>query len=232
MGLKSTLRTVAGIAAGGAALGAAYLAVIRPWFLRWGATEDEVLLSLPGDELVADAPYESTRAITIAAPVDAVWPWLAQFGQGRGGLYSYDWLENLLGCDIHSVDRVIPEYQDLKVGDTVRLVCENYPVPLVFEVARVEPGQHLVLRTPGDPTANIEAGFPDASWAFVLQPVDPDTTRLIVRWRADYKQGDLAVALWNHYGIEPVHFIMEQKTMRGIKERAEKLAAGQIPAGA
>ena len=91
--------------------------VLRRRYLRWGATDEEVQAGLPGDETLPDADLVATRAITIhAAPMD-VWPWLTQMGQGRGGLYSYDWLENLIGCDIHSADRIMPKWQHIKVGD-------------------------------------------------------------------------------------------------------------------
>src|SRR5690349_9989833 len=81
-----------------------YIALVRPWHMRWGATDDEVRRPLPGDELVARPKALATHAITIRAPAAEIWPWLVQFGQGRGGFYSYDWLENLFGCDIHNVD--------------------------------------------------------------------------------------------------------------------------------
>lgn len=222
MGKTSCCRLWLPAALAAAAL-AAYPLALRPSFLRWGATDEDVVRPLPGDHFVKDPPYQSTRAITIRATADRVWPWLAQMGQGRGGLYSYDWLEKLVGCDIQSVDRIIPELQELRVGDKVRLVPEDYPVPLAFDVAEIEPGRALVLRTPGDPATNVAAGFPDASWAFVLEQLENGTTRLIVRWRADYKRGDAMAALWNHYGVEPVHFLMEQRMLRGIKERAERV---------
>jgi hypothetical protein len=86
-------------------------AVIRKRSLRWGATDDQQHQPMPGDELLARADLQSTRAVTIHAPADEIWPWLAQLGQGSGGLYSYDWLENLLGCHIHSSDVVLPQWQ-------------------------------------------------------------------------------------------------------------------------
>src|SRR5215207_9703255 len=113
-------------AAGAAVIGsaAAYLLAIRRWQLRWGATDEEVDATLAGDHLIANPDLMSTRVITVHAPADQVWPWIAQLGQGRGGFYSYDALENLVGCDIHSADRVVPQWQDLKVGDQVKLAPE------------------------------------------------------------------------------------------------------------
>ena len=101
-----------------------YILLARPRQLRWGATDQERDDSLPGDELVANADLSATRAITIRASADQVWPWIAQLGQGRGGFYSYDFLENLIGCDIHSADRIVPEWQHVAVGDEVRLAPE------------------------------------------------------------------------------------------------------------
>ena len=99
-----------------AAAGAVVAGVLRPRYLSWGASDEECAGALPGDELVPHADLAATRAVTIAATPEQVWPWIAQMGQGRGGLYSYDALENLVGCDMHSADRVVPEWQDVAVG--------------------------------------------------------------------------------------------------------------------
>jgi len=112
-----------------------YAFALRPWMLRWGTTREEAGRALPGDELVARPRYQQTHAVTIQAPPARVWPWLAQLGQGRGGLYSYDWLENRFGCDLRSADRIRPEWQRLEAGDTVRLVPEDFPAPLWLRVA-------------------------------------------------------------------------------------------------
>lgn len=200
------------LALGAAALGALYVWVIMPWHLRWGATEAELRRELPGDNLVAQPRMGYTRAITIDAPALAVWPWLAQIGQGRGGLYSYDWLENLAGCDLHSADRIVAEWQ-LSAGDLVRLGPEGYPY---FTVVSAEPGRALVLRAAGAP--------PDtSSWSFILDPVDMATTRLIVRSRGDYTPTVLNAFMWRAM-VEPLNFIMERKMLYGIKQRAERHA--------
>lgn len=97
-----------------------YRRFLREPILTWGATSDEAARRLPGDELLADADLVATRAITVDAPASAIWPWLAQMGPGRGGAYTYDWIENLLGIGIHSVDRVVPELQQqLEIGDVM-----------------------------------------------------------------------------------------------------------------
>jgi hypothetical protein len=193
------------------ASGFAYWLKLRPWYNRWGATDAELAQALPGDEIVRRLRTQSTRAITIAAPMSAVWPWLVQLGQGRGGLYSYDWAENLVGCDIHSADQIIPELLDLKVGDVIRLGPPGYPS---FPVADIIPGRALVL---GDVDPKLGAH----SWTFYLQPIDEQTTRLIVRSRGDYPSTLSNFLIWQII-TEPLHFVMERKMLQGIKWRAEK----------
>jgi hypothetical protein len=137
-----------------------YALALRPWLLRWGATSDEVSKSLPGDPLVPQANSTATRAITINAPPERVWPWIVQIGQGRGGLYSYAWLENLVGCDIVNAETIHPEWQDLKAGDAVRLHPKMPGIPVTI----VERNRALVLGGKGIPEQHI----PLVSWAFVL----------------------------------------------------------------
>src|SRR5450755_27398 len=133
-------RYVAGVSAIGIAA-ATYILFARPWHLRWGASAQECDVSLPGDDLIVSPDLTATRAITVRASAGQVWPWIAQLGQGRGGFYSYDFVENLAGCDIHSADRVVPGWQDIKIGDKINLA------PAVgLDVAALEPGRSLVLR--------------------------------------------------------------------------------------
>jgi len=197
-------KLVAGAISSVAAL-SAYAFLIRPWHLRWGATDEEVNMPLPGDEFVGDPKLNATHAITINAPAADVWPWLVQLGQRRGGFYSYTWLENVVGCDMHNANRIVPEWQDLKVGDEVWL----HPKAPPLRVLAIEPGRAIVL---------------EKCWSFVLHPIDENTTRLIIRGRGefnpDFKNGLLNLLLWR--GIfEPAHFIMERKMLLGIKQRAE-----------
>ncbi|HEX3622582.1 MAG TPA: hypothetical protein VHT97_09720 [Acidimicrobiales bacterium] len=206
-----------------AAAAAAYTFVLRPRFLHWGATEAEVDQPLPGDELVGAPRYTTTRGVHVVAGAGRVWPWLVQMGQGRGGLYSYDWLENLVGVKMHSGNVVAPEHQQLAVGDAIWLVPRDAPVPLRLKVAVLDPGHALVLQTPREPDEVIE-GFAVATWAFVLTPSPGGGTRLLVRWRADYKP-TVVSTLASHYLLEPVHFVMERKMLLGIKARAEALTA-------
>jgi hypothetical protein len=201
-------------AAGAAVIGtavAAYILLVRRWQLRWGATDEECDAALPGDDLIPNPDLLATRAITVHAAADQVWPWIVQLGQGRGGFYSYDALENLVGCDIHSADRVVPQWQDLKVGDHVKLHPE-----VGLAVALVEPGRALVLRG-GVPMGAAQPPY-DFTWAFVLREQPEGTTRLLVRERYAYTQR------WASWLVEPVAvvaFVMSQRMLRGIRDRAE-----------
>ena len=190
-----------------------YPAAIRPWFLRWGATQAETALKLPGDPLVAEPNSTSTRAITIGGPCERVWPWLVQIGQGRGGFYSYTWLENLFGCRIRNAETIHAEWQDLKPGDSVCL----HPGAPGLEVAEVERDRCLVLGGAGLPEKNM----PSVSWAFVLRKVEGGATRLVVRWRSR-SPVTFGALLANKYLLEPIHFTMERKMLLGIQARVER----------
>ena len=197
-------------ATAGAAL--AYVLFGRSRQLRWGATEGDPIEALPGDDLIPDSDLTATRAMTVRAATDEVWPWIAQLGQGRGGFYSYDVLENMVGCDMHSANGIVPEWQDVTVGDEVKLHPE-----VALEVAAVEPGRSLVLRG-GVPMGNTPPPY-DFTWAFVLREQPDATTRLLVRERYGY------TARWAPLLVEPVaaiSFVMSQKMLRGIRDRAER----------
>jgi hypothetical protein len=203
-----------------AVIALAYWIFVRPWHLRWGTTDVEVEGTLPGDDLLRDPNSEVTHAITIDAPVEDVWPWLVQIGQGRGGFYSYDVLENLVGADIHNADRIVPEYQDLEAGDTVRLAPENYPVQTpesAPEAVVVEPERAVVLQPPSP--------SPRWTWAFVLHPMNDGMTRFVVRMRTRGKR-TLRGKVADYLFWEPAHFVMERKMLLGVKRRAESSAYG------
>ena len=209
---RTALR-VGGIAAGGLALTGS-LAVLtypgwRPWCLTWGATGDEPARMLPGDELLERPDLVSTRAISITAPPSAVWPWLAQMGSGRGGLYTYDWIENLLGLHMHSVDVVLPQFQEIKVGDAQRL-GQSGPI---LRVAAADPESALVLRSDDG----------NWVWAFCLVS-DGAETRLISRNRIATPGGSWPSRVLYRYVMEPGSLVMERKMLLGIKERAERPA--------
>ena len=212
MSKKSNSLFVAG-ALVGAALAPAYVGLILPWHRRWGATKAEVERSLPGDEIVPQPKMTSTRAITIEATPDQIWPWLAQLGQGRGGMYSYETLENLAGCDIHNADHILPECQNLQEGDEIRMGPEGYPF---YTVAEMQPERALVLRG-HDPQTKAPG---PASWTFVLERQPDGSTRLISRQRSDYEPGPANFVMWRVF-TEPVSFIMEQKMLRTLKQRVE-----------
>ena len=193
--------------------------ITRPWYSRWGANDKEVEMTLPGDDIVPKPELVSTRAITIQAPASAVWPWLVQMGQGRGGLYSYERLENLVGCDMHNADRIIPEYQQLKKGDKVRLVPEGRDP--YFLVTAVEPDRAIILGGDDPPT----------TWAFIIESIDRNSTRLIVRWRQDYEPTLGNIVAWR-FVTDPITFVMERKLLQGIKARVEAAASnGQYEGG-
>ena len=215
MTLRKILTGALSLGAAGIAAAGAYEFFIRPWHMQWGATPEEATQPLPGDDLVANPKQITNRSITIRTSADRIWPWLAQLGQGRGGFYTYDWMENLAGCDIHSADRILPAYQQLSVGDRVRLGPEGYPF---YTIAAIEPGRALLLRADAPP--GEEAPI-DETWLFYLDEVAPDRTRLIVRDRRDYEPTPGNFVMWRVI-VEPLHFIMEQRMLAGIKERAEK----------
>ena len=203
--------------------GLGYYGFLRPWMLTWGSRAEERRKALPGDDFVVTPRSTSTRAITISAPVDLVWPWVAQMGQGRGGLYSYDALENFFGGDVHSVDHVIAELQDVSVGDTIRLAREGYPLNLgfTFKVAFVHPPKVLVLHSPGTREECFAAGLPFTTWALIAERVDDRTTRLISRWRTDSKPSVKGFFWWQLGPTDLVEFVMERKMLKGIRRRAE-----------
>jgi len=212
----------------GLAVGASlalYHVMLRPWQLDWGAKQAELGRALPGDELVRGVTYQTTRAIPIRAQAAEVWPWLVQIGYGRGGFYSYDWLEKLSGLTVASAEQIVPEFQNLAVGDKVHIAPET---PL--RVTRLEPKRILVLHAimnpftaqPVDPEDPAPGPIMNWSWAFLLNELGDGTTRLLIRVRANYRPGWLAPLVYTI--LEPAHFVMERKMLLGIKERVEETA--------
>ena len=194
----------AGVLTGTAAL---YRGLLRGPILNWGSTTVEAGRRLPGDELLEDADGIATRAITIDAPASAVWPWIAQMGPSpRGGAYTYDWIENLLGLNMHSVDRVLPEFQRPQVGDGF-----GYG-PNKMSFKRVEPGHVLA-------TQSADGNW---VWTFVLEERGGGTTRLISRNRFRLPRLKDKIGM---IPMEPASLVMERKMLHGIKQRAERLDA-------
>jgi hypothetical protein len=204
-----TLAAIAGIAAAALVAEPLYRRHLRERVLTWGATPEEAARRLPGDELLDPADLVATRAITIDAPPSAIWPWLVQMGPGRAGAYTYDWIENLFGLDMHSADRIVPEWQQLSVGDVQR-APKGGPV---MRVEILEPERVLSTRS--------EAG--DWVWTFALEP-SAGSTRLISRNRIAMK-GAAAGQRLGMLVMEPGSLLMERKMLLGIRERAERLWA-------
>ena len=173
--------------------------------LTWGATAEEAARGLPGDELLEPADIVATRAITIDAPASAVWPWLVQMGPGRGGAYTYDWIENLLGLNMHSVDRVLPEFQHPQVGESIGYGKNR------MSYAIIEP-EHVLS------TRSADGNW---VWTFVLSEHD-GRTRLISRNRFRLPRLRDRIGM---LPMEPASLVMERKMLAGIKQRAEHLAA-------
>lgn len=230
MRLRKLAKLAGGLVAAGIAVAAAYGLIVRPWHLRWGATESEVARALPGDGLVPSPKIAATHAITIRAAAAQVWPWIVQIGRGRGGFYSYDWIENLMGLKIRSADRVLPEFQKLKAGDVVPFEPGGHGPP----VAAIEPNRYLVLGGRVDATNGAAFGVtrPDdafvCSWTFFLEPAGDHATRLIERFRLDYRPGPRNTLFYRAV-LEPGSFVMQRKMLLGIRERAERLAAAAPP---
>ncbi|CAN5442262.1 hypothetical protein BH10BAC2_BH10BAC2_36340 [soil metagenome] len=174
----------------------------RPLHKNWGATTAEINMKLPGDDLISSDRIVSTHAITIHAPKEKIWPWIAQTGQNRGGFNSYYWLENLFGAKMENATTVHHEWQNPEPGDTV-YYGRNQGYAIVSMAKRNE---YYYL----------------SGWTFYLQPVDENNTRLNVRYPSmEVRQSHLMKIYY--YGLfEPLHFIMESGMMMGIKQRAER----------
>jgi hypothetical protein len=189
----------------------AYALAYRPWQLRWGATADEVAAELPGDELLPHAVWEATRAVDIEARPEDVWPWLVQMGaHPRAGWYSYDWADN---GRIPSASEIRPELQELAVGDVLPMTAGSTSG---FTVEAIDPGRALVLRSQ-DEDGTVTA-------TFVLKPVGAGTSRLVhrVRFRVRPTPRGVAFAVM----MDVSDFIMSRRTLLGIRDRAQRRAAG------
>ena len=202
----------------------AVLVVTRRWHQHWGATDEEIIHPLPGDDLIGSSKLDSTHAITIAAPAERIWPWLAQMGyQDRAGTYSYDLFERSTG---RNLDRIDPDIPPLAAGGTMPF----YPgAPMTVAVA--DPPKALVLWqvTSGGKAIDPAGPWGDDhvawSWAFILEPVDAATTRLLVRMRVGYQPA----AKWAPFMwllVEPAHFIMGRRQLLGLRERTEATNRG------
>jgi hypothetical protein len=190
-----------------AAAWAFYFAALHPWLMNWGATPAEQQMALPGDDLLPDPSHRFTRAITIQAPASAVWQWVVQIGQERAGFYSNTWLENLTGANIHNADAIHPEWQQRKLGDRVLLARPDlfggfFAHGAETRIVALEP-YRLIANIPG---------------RFVLLPIDGGATRVLLR---EAVPSTFTGRLFNSLAWDPMHFVMQQRMLRGIEERAE-----------
>ena len=183
-----------------------YSPPVRRWSLTYGATSDEVRQALPGDDLLPGPDVVSTRAITIAAAPAVVWPWLVQMGSGRGGAYTYDWIENLFGLNMHSADEILPEFQDLAVGDVLPLG----PDGPAMRVEICDRDRTLAFRSS------------DGAWVWIFELREHRLgTRLISRNRISVRAMSRPARAFSRLVVEPGSLIMERRMLLGIKERAE-----------
>jgi hypothetical protein len=190
------------------AVAAALSAPARRLYLTWGATNEEAAGPMPGDNLLPDAALVSTRAISVGAPPSAVWPWLVQMGSGRGGAYTYDWIENLLGLNMHSVDEIIPQLQNLAAGDVLPLGPDGPDM----RVEICDRNRTLAFRST------------DSNWVWIfdLRP-DDGGTRLISRNRIVPPAIGRVRRLLYDTVMAPGSLIMERRMLLGLKERAERV---------
>jgi hypothetical protein len=184
--------------------------MFRPWHRHWGATGDEIARVMEGDELVSEPQEVTTRAINIHARPGDIWPWLAQMGYQRGGLYSYDGLDQLFGVlDRRSADTLMPAFQGLKAGDTIPIgKSPGWPVAIA------RPNELLLL--------DVRQQGAHVTWAFALYPSPGPETRLVMRVRARLPRGwktPLLIAV-----LDPAEFFMVRRQLIGIRDRAERLA--------
>ena len=198
---------IVGILAGLGILAVLLMFALLPWMDRYGATDEEIAASFAGDELVPTPRIFYTRAISINALPEEIYPWIVQLGADKGGMYSYTWLEALIQCPQINADRIHEEWQGLEVGDKV-LMCPDENMPPAYVVAMVEQ-DHTIVLGHKENESWVEV------WLFNLVPQDDGTTRLVIRSRS-------AAEGWFWDAIRPGEFIMMRRMMKGIEERAEK----------
>jgi hypothetical protein len=186
---------------------------LRPWHMHWGATQTEISATMPGDAVVPRAQFNATRAITIDAPPERVWPWIVQLGYGRGGFYTYDLLDN---AGLPSADRIVEDYQDLKVGDLVPMFHETHGLAIAYRVDSLDANKWMLwVHRPH------EDERPDSTWSWRLTASPDGGTRLLTRMKQDYRWETPGLAAFNLVLMEFGDFAMERRMLKGIKVRAE-----------
>jgi hypothetical protein len=201
---KNVLRVVLAFFIVGSALLSLYLFWLRPWQLTWGATGEELNRPMPGDEIVKKPTFDATRGLTVKAPPEYIWPWIVQLGFKKAGFYSYDWIDNR---GVASAERIVPELQNLEVGDRVPFSESDYVI-----VRTMEPNRSMMWESP----------TVDFTWAWGLYELDGERTRLVTRLRARFCPTSFGAALFIVV-FDIGDFIMMRKCMLGIKRRAEAL---------
>lgn len=181
-----------------------HISIVRPQYLNWGATMIEEMVPLPGDKDIPATSAVTTRAITIRATPHEIYQWIVQIGQDRGGWYSFTWLENLFGANMHNTDSIVPAWQNIAIGDKIPYLEGG---AMAATITYIEPDKALSFQ----------------GWTFYLVPIDASSTRLVVRYPSFDVSG--SGALYYYAAFEPAHFIMESGMMLGIKDRAEKMKA-------
>ncbi len=184
----------------------------RRWHLRWGATHEEVRASMPGDEIVSKDSFNGTRAITVDAPPEKVWPWIVQMGYRRAGFYTYALLDN---AGYESADRILSEYQPPQVGDWMPM-AKTVNETTAFKVKAFEVNEWLLWEKP------------DSTWAWRLIPLAGSRTRLIVRLKVRYAWESPVSAILTLCLLEFGDFPMMRRVLRGIKGRAERMSQSRV----
>jgi len=204
------------------------LPFMRSKLRKWGSTEKELTRELPGDDLIKEMKGWYNHAVTInAAPAD-VWPWILQLGQNKGGFYSYELLENIVGSKIRNVDKIVPEFQDTAVGDRVMMTPKAAP----YILNAIDPGRAFILRLRVNLENNETVGadeplpekYQDGSWLFFLEETSEGVTRMITRSRNDWNQSKTNTFFYGLFGV--ISIVMDRKLLKGIKKRAEAMIKG------
>ena len=225
--LKNIWESICGVSLIAALLISPFL---RSRLRRWGSTEEELSRELPGDALIKEVKGWYNHAITINATPANVWPWIMQLGQNKGGFYSYELLENMVGCNIHNADEIVADFQNTVVGDKVPMSPKGAP----YIVAAIDHGRAFVLRLrvnlQTQETVNITEPLPDkyqdSSWLFFLEETVRGGTRLITRSRNDWNQSRTNTFFYGIFGV--ISVAMDRKMVKGIKKRAEKATINSV----